>query len=625
MGELGVAGLDGACQQAPVTSPPPRLDRPAAARRWAVQAAVLASYLAAGVFLTWPLAARVPGWLPADRDVASYVWGLWWMAHQAVHLASPWQTGLLGAPAGTPLAFDTLMPLPGLVLAPVTLAFGPAVSYSILVVALPGLLCWVMYRAARLWLASEWGALAAGAFFGLSAMLTWQDWYHADIAAGELFLPLTMAAAVRLTRAPGPRRAAALGLALGAAALVNQESAILAAILAALTLVPWLARRSTFTLTNLRLLTLTVLTAAAVASPQIIAMAAQAMGGGLVGTPHSIARSYRGFGVGLPTLFAPSPSLRRLGLDGLAAAYGYRPDFEGVVTFGVVLSVTAAAGLAVSWHRRSARLLALLWAAAAALALGAALRIGGRVLTPLPLHQHGVRLSALLPFTWLVQVPGLGVFREADRFALLGLVPAALLAGAAVAWLAARARPAVAVLAVLAAAEAGWAGGGHFWRSMPGAMPVVDQPIAADHSGSIVVDVPFGLWGGMPAHFGGPIAPGALILATEDGHPRAESYSSWIPRRLVTLLWAHPFLSRLAAAQHGLPSSRAQLAAARADATRLRIGWAVVWRHSPAVVRYLRGLGFRLRRRADRVWLYRLPSRPPGPASAGRARRAYRA
>ncbi|MGE5135875.1 MAG: hypothetical protein ACM32E_23575 [Gemmatimonadota bacterium] len=608
MGELGVAGLAGTCQHAPAASPP-RPGGAAAARRWAGQAGVLAGYLAAGVILTWPLAARVPGWLPADRDVSSYVWGLWWVAHQAVHLASPWHTGLLGAPAGTPLAFDTLMPLPGLVLAPVTLAFGPAVSYSVLVLALPGLLCWVMYRAARLWPASQWGALAAGGFFGLSAMLAWQDWYHANIAAGELFLPLALAAAVRLARAPGPRRAAVLGLVLGAAALVNQESAILAVILAALTLLPWLARRSSFTIMTLRPLALTALTALAVASPQIIAMAAQAGTGGLVGTPHVIARSYRGFGIGVPTLFAPSPSLRRLGLDGLAAVYRYRPDFEGVATFGVVLSVAAMAGLAVSWRRRSARLLALLWAAAAALSLGAALRAGGRVFTPLPLHQHGVRLSSLLPFTWLVQVPGLGAFREADRFALLGLVPAALLAGAAVAWLAARARPAVAVLAVLALAEAGWAGGGHFWRSMPAAIPAVDRPIAADHSGSIVVDVPFGLWGGIPAHFGGPIAPGALILAAADGHPRAESYSSWIPRQLVTRLWAHPFLARLAAAQHGWPSSRAQLAAARADATRIRVGWAVLWRHPPAVLRYLRGLGFRFCCRAGRVWLYRLPGR----------------
>lgn len=610
MGKLGVAGPAGTWQQVPAAGPRWHLGRAAARRRWAEQGAVLAAYLAAGVLLTWPLAARVPRWLPSDRDVASYVWGLWWVAHQAAHLASPWHTGLMGAPVGVPLGFDTLMPLPGLILAPVTLAFGPSVSYSILVVALPGLLCWVMYATARLWLASRAGALAAGAFFGLSTMLTWQDWYHVNIAAGELFLPLALAAAVRLSRAPSPRRAAALGLVLGVAALVNQESAILAALLAALALLPWLARGPSFPIGKLRALALALLAALAVASPQIAAMVAQARAGGAAAPAGALARSYRGFGAGLPALVAPSPSLRHLGLGGLAAAYRYL-NFEGVVTFGMVLSAAALAGLAVCWHRRSARLLALLWAASAVLALGSALHVGNSVYTPLAVRQDGVQLSALMPFTWLAQLPGLSAFREPDRFALLGLVPAALLAGAAVAWLAARVRPAVAVLAVLALAEAGWAGGGHFAKSMPDTMPAVDRPIAADHSGSIVVDVPFGLWGGMPAHFGGPMAPDSLVLATADGHPRAESYSSWIPRPVVSRLRAHPFLSGLVAAQHGLASSRPELAVARADAVRSRVGWAVVWRREPTVVRYLRGIGFRFRCRAGRVWVYRLP-RPGG-------------
>jgi hypothetical protein len=606
MGELGLAGTR---QQAPAGGPQPRLSR-AAARQLAAHAGVLAACLAAGVAFTWPLAARVPGWLPSDRDVASYVWDLWWVAHQAIHLASPWRTGLLGAPAGVPLGFDTLMPLPGLVLAPVTLTAGPAVSYSILVISLPGLLCWVMYRTARLWLASQAGALAAGAFFGLSAMLTWQDWYHVNIAAGELFLPLALTAAVRLTRAAGPRRAAGLGLVLGLAALVNQESAILACLLAALTLVPWLARGRSFPLAKLRLAAVVLVTALAVASPQLIAMVAQAGAGGAVAPAGALARSYRGFGVGLPAMFAPSPGLGHLGLGRLAAAYRYL-NFEAVATFGVVLSATALAGLAVSWRRRSARLLALLWAASCALALGSALHLGGRTYTPLAVRRDGVPLSGLLPFTWLMRIPGLDAFREADRFTLLGLVPAALLAGAAVAWLAARARPAVTVLAIVAAAEAGWAGGGHFGKSMPGALPAVDRPIAADHSGSIVVDVPFGLWGGMPAHFGGPVAPDALVLATADGHPRAESYSSWIPGPVVARLRAHPFLAGLVAAQHGQPGSRAQIAAARADAARIGAGWAVVWRHWPGVFRYLREVGFRFRYRAAGVWVYRLPPRIP--------------
>ena len=48
-------------------------------------------------------------------------------------------------------------------------------------------------------------AIAAGAFVGLSAMLTYQGWYHLNIAYGTVFLPLTLEAAVRLRRGPDDR------------------------------------------------------------------------------------------------------------------------------------------------------------------------------------------------------------------------------------------------------------------------------------------------------------------------------------------------------------------------------------------------------------------------------------
>src|SRR5215470_685644 len=223
----------------PGTHPsPPFL--PAAARRLAL----LACYLAVGVAVTWPRAAYLAGSLPSTRDAAAYVWGFWWVARQLTHLGNPWATGYLAAPVGTQLAYHTLMPLPGTLMTPVTLTFGPSVSYNLLSIAGPGLLCYAMYRAARLWLPTGPGAAAAGAFFGLSSNLTWRSWYQLNLALGALFLPLTLAAAIRLRRAPGRRRAAILGAVLGAALLTDQESAVLAGILAALVLIPWLVRPS---------------------------------------------------------------------------------------------------------------------------------------------------------------------------------------------------------------------------------------------------------------------------------------------------------------------------------------------------------------------------------------------
>ena len=72
-------------------------------------------------------------------------------------------------------------------------------------------------------------------------MLTYQAWYHLNIAYGTVFLPLTLEAAVRLRRNPTIGRGVILGVVLGASALVNQESAVMALIVAVLAVVPWLA------------------------------------------------------------------------------------------------------------------------------------------------------------------------------------------------------------------------------------------------------------------------------------------------------------------------------------------------------------------------------------------------
>ena len=240
--------------------------------------ALLAGYIAAGVAVTWPLASYLRGRLPDIEDPASYVWSLWWVAHQITHLGNPWFTPRLAAPAGVQLGYDTLMPLLGLLMLPVTLLAGPALSYNLLVLVLPGAACYALYRVARLWLPSAVGAVAAGALFGLSTMVTFQDWFHLNIAAGTVFLPLALEASVRLRRRPGIPRALRAGVVLGLAVLVNQESAIMAAILVVLALGPWLASRPS--LDRLRDCGVVALAAFVVASPQIAAMAWQSGSGG---------------------------------------------------------------------------------------------------------------------------------------------------------------------------------------------------------------------------------------------------------------------------------------------------------------------------------------------------------
>jgi hypothetical protein len=617
------AGQPGSAADAPPGTPPAtaagqrataavadRLRTPAA-RRAAGHLLLLVSYVAAGIGVTWPTTANLAGGkLPVVPDVSSYIWALWWMAHQVSHLGDPWFTHFMAAPVGIELGFDTLMPLPGLIMTPITLLGGPAASFSVLTVAIPGLLCYVTYRAARLWLGQP-GAIAAGAFFGLSTMATWQNLFHLNIAIGTLFLPLTLEAAVRLKRRPARRQGIILGLVLGASVLTNQESAVVAALLAVAILLPWLIRlflrppRFAGAIPPLRTLALGAVVAVIVASPQLIPMFGQVTDGGAAvaaDQSYQLTQSYQNYGVGLPTLFAPSPRLGFFHLGQLASAYQFAEPTEGVPTFGVILAGLAVIGLLLSWRRRQMWLIGLLWLAGAALALGPTLTIGTRTYVPLAEQWHGVTVSLLMPYTWLIRIPGLSALREADRLALLGLLGAAILAGAAVQWLCDHAWRVVAgaVIVVIAAAgflEAGWASRG---ATMPTLMPSVDGPIAAYKTNSIVVDVPFGLRGGVGVT-GFKMPPEALLLATADGHPRAVSYTSWVPQPTISAIARIPFYRLLYKAQDGAryPHNGPEMIAARHSAIHEKIGWIIVWRTQTegvrkSAVKFLFSAGFHI-------------------------------
>jgi len=585
--------------------------------------ALLACYLAAGVAVTWPRVTwLVDGELQSTRDAGAYVWGFWWMAHSVEHLSNPWFTRAITAPVGVQLGYHALMPLVGVVMMPVTVLFGPSASYNLLSVLTPGLLCYAMYRAARLWLRSETGAIAAGGFFGLSSIMTWHAWYQLNLAAGVLFLPLALEAAVRLRRDPSRKRAIILGVVVGASLLTDQESAVLVAILVLLTLLPWLARPGAPGWPRRLAATgVAAVVALGVASPQIAAMVAQSRAGGATFPAGAVAVDYEFSGADLSGLFAVSPRVTRLGLTALRPISYRGPVLDGVLTFGLALTALAVFGLIVSWRRRSAWLLALLWLGSAALALGSVLRIGTHFYVPLAVVWHGVRLSAVLPYTWFVHLPGLAGFREAGRLTMLGIVPASLLAGAAVDWLRYHLAPLLIPVLVLAALEAGWAGNPGL-ATMPTTHPAIDGPIAADHSSSIVVDVPFGVRGGVPMpNEGAQFNPGAQVLATADGHPRAVGYLSRLPAPTLAAIKRHPFYAGLLTLAGQPPSaawdpltggsatggaSAALIAVARQDARSMNVGWVIVWQPSRAILSYLARTGFRLDYTAGNVLVYKI-------------------
>lgn len=635
----------------PAAETAPGALRRALGHTWVRHLLLLVVYLGAGIAATWPrFTYLADGKLPATADVSSFVWNIWWSSHQLLHLSNPFFTRYMAAPVGTHLAFSTLMPLAGWLSAPVTVLYGPSASFTLLTIVTPGLLCYAMYRAARLWL-NEPGAIVAGAFFGLSSMLLWQNWYHVNIAVGTIFLPVTIEAAVRLRRQPHLAPAIWLGIAIGASILINQESTVVSIFLAAAILLPWLVvalirDRSLFR-QAITPLAIGAVVAIVVASPELIGMAQQAISGGAQPPPGQLALNYTQFGASLPTLFAPSPRLGTFGLGQLASAYSYSNSsqlLEGLPTFGVVLSGLALLGLAAGWRKRSTWAFLALWVVSAALALGTSLTTGwncqisqgiyhrpGKIYgrfchqylplmgqtyatkVTMPGHpttyvwKHVV-VSNLMPYTWLVRIPGLSGLREADRFALVGLIGAAMLAGLAVQWLSRRkvTMPLIAVIVALGVLEAGWSGNSPtslgFHGTMRTTLPALDRPITRDHTSSIVVDVPYGLRGGV-AVTGSEIAPNAMLIATHDRHPRAISYTAWVSKAAIKGVAKHAFFRYLYIAEHSQTPSPAQTRKAAADLRTMNVGWVVEWRNlwtkwHPInrlghIDRYLEALGFR--------------------------------
>src|SRR5262249_41100254 len=99
------------------------------------------------------------------------------------------------------------------------------------------------YRVARLWVPSQIAAIGAGGLFGFSSLVDSFTWNHVNLAAGALFVPLALEASIRFRRRPGPRQSIVLGLVLGASVLVDQDSALIAVMVAIVALVPWLFGR----------------------------------------------------------------------------------------------------------------------------------------------------------------------------------------------------------------------------------------------------------------------------------------------------------------------------------------------------------------------------------------------
>lgn len=112
---------------------------------------------------------------PTDRtlgagvgDPGLFTWFLRWTPFALGRRISPFVSDYLNHPDGINLMWNTWLPLPGLLLSPLTLAFGPVLTLNVLLTLADGLSAWSAYLAIRRYVPNHGAAACGGLVYGFS-------------------------------------------------------------------------------------------------------------------------------------------------------------------------------------------------------------------------------------------------------------------------------------------------------------------------------------------------------------------------------------------------------------------------------------------------------------------------
>jgi hypothetical protein len=168
-----------------------------------------------------------------DGDPAIFIWFLRWVPFALEHGHDLLVTHHLNYPDGVNLMWNTSLPLPGLLLAPVTDAWGPVLSFNLLLVLAYGLSAWCAYLAIRRFAPGHLAAAVGGLVYGFSPAIRVQS-HHLHMTLAFL-VPLMLLALheilVRQRRSPW-LVGIGLGLMAGAQLLIGEELLAMTALLA---------------------------------------------------------------------------------------------------------------------------------------------------------------------------------------------------------------------------------------------------------------------------------------------------------------------------------------------------------------------------------------------------------
>jgi hypothetical protein len=103
-----------------------------------------------------------------EIDSSVFMWFYGWWPHALGHGLNPFVTFHQFVPEGFNLQWSTSMPLPSVLLSPVTLTLGPSVSWNLLQLAAPALSAWTAFLLCRHVTGTLWPSLLGGYVFGFS-------------------------------------------------------------------------------------------------------------------------------------------------------------------------------------------------------------------------------------------------------------------------------------------------------------------------------------------------------------------------------------------------------------------------------------------------------------------------
>lgn len=357
--------------------------------------AAASAYLAVGVLAWWHVwADGVAHTITRNGygDPAQQIWFLEWVPHALGAGLDPFVSHAVFAPAGINLMANSSILFPALVGSPITVLFGPVVSFNVLVVLAPAASALVAYLVFRRYTSFAFGAWLAGLFYGFSPFVL------NDLADGHLhittlvFPPLALLLLDDIAvseRGSAVVRGVLLGLVLTAQALTSLEVLSMMVLMSAIGLVLLAIYYHREVRARWRR-TVTGLVAAGVTAALLLAWPLEVLFAG--------PQRYRG------SIFV-SPESYFAWMKALVWPIGIHHDWAAYIGLPLLILVLAGVLKARSALVRLAVLLALI---ALVFALGRSLHLTPRLTTGVPLPDRLITkapfLENLLPVRFMIFV-----------------------------------------------------------------------------------------------------------------------------------------------------------------------------------------------------------------------------